>query len=70
MQQSYVSSNTTLPVRPVGILTVTGARNRTDKRSKHAVWAEVIVTDENGNEFVFDAAAMEHSMKHIQTAQA
>lgn len=50
-------------VRPVGLLTVIGARNRSDKRSEHAAWAEVIVSDEAGNEFVFDASAFGHSMK-------
>lgn len=50
-------------VRPHGLLTVIGARNRTEKRSEHAVWAYVIVADEKGNEWIFDASAFSYAMR-------
>lgn len=51
------------PVKPVGSLTVIGARNRSDRRSCFAVWAAVIVADEAGNQFIFDASDFAHSLK-------
>jgi len=51
------------PVRPLGILSVIGARNRSDKLSEHAVWAEVIVTDEQGKEWIFDVSAFNYAMR-------